>query len=166
MSAVVVVGAGIVGSSVAYHLARRGVPVTLLEQGPAPATGVTGDSFAWVRGSGGHWPGGAQDLHEYVLADYQRLEAELPHVAVRRTGSLSSGPTHRLKTHGPGLASSASAEATSQPWSPTSDTHRSGHPHPERRRRRPNGLDPRTRGSRRRPRSDRAPRTPQLAPCR
>ncbi|WP_079143854.1 NAD(P)/FAD-dependent oxidoreductase [Streptomyces luteocolor] len=93
MSAVVVVGAGIVGSSVAYHLARRGVPVTLLEQGPAPAAGVTGDSFAWVRGSGGHWPGGAQDLREYVLADYRRLEAELPHIAVRRTGSLSWADT-------------------------------------------------------------------------
>ncbi|MEV0522029.1 FAD-binding oxidoreductase [Streptomyces sp. NPDC050439] len=102
MSAVAVVGAGIVGSSVAYHLARRGVPVTLLEQGPAPAAGVTGNSFAWIRGAGGHWPGGAQDLREYVLADYQRLEEELPplpdlphlpHVAVRRTGSLSWGDT-------------------------------------------------------------------------
>ncbi|ANY05773.1 NAD(P)/FAD-dependent oxidoreductase [Pseudonocardia sp. HH130630-07] len=88
MSAVVVVGAGIVGSSVAYHLARRGVPVTLLEQGPAPATGVTGGSFAWVRGAGGHWPSGARDLREYVLADYRRLKDELPHITVRRTGSL------------------------------------------------------------------------------
>ncbi|MEV7192201.1 FAD-binding oxidoreductase [Streptomyces sp. NPDC093510] len=93
MSAVVVVGAGIVGSSVAYHLARRGVPVTLLEQGPAPATGATGSSFAWIGSSGRHWPGGAQDLREYVLADYRRLENELPHVTVRRTGSLSWADT-------------------------------------------------------------------------
>ncbi|ONK12932.1 FAD-dependent oxidoreductase [Streptomyces sp. MP131-18] len=91
MSAVVVVGAGIVGASVAYHLARRGVPVTLLEQGPGPGTGVTADSFAWVGGSGGDWPGGAQDLREYVLADYERLEAELPDVTLRRTGSLNWG---------------------------------------------------------------------------
>ncbi|MDT0445285.1 NAD(P)/FAD-dependent oxidoreductase [Streptomyces johnsoniae] len=91
MSAVVVVGAGIVGASVAYHLARRGVPVTLLEQGPGPGTGVTADSFAWVGGTGGDWPGGAQDLREYVLADYERLEAELPDVALRRTGSLNWG---------------------------------------------------------------------------
>ncbi|AXK35835.1 FAD-binding oxidoreductase [Streptomyces armeniacus] len=89
MSGVVVVGAGIVGSSVAYHLARRGVPVTLLERGPAPATGVTGNSFAWIGGAGGDWPGGAQDLREYVLADHRRLEGELPHVSVRWTGSLS-----------------------------------------------------------------------------
>ncbi|MEV6756928.1 FAD-dependent oxidoreductase [Streptomyces sp. NPDC051214] len=109
MSAVVVVGAGIVGSSVAYHLARRGVPVTLLEQGPAPAAGVTGNSFAWIRGAGGHWPGGARDLREYVLADYRRLEEELtqlpdlPHVAVRRTGSLSWGdPPDEESRLGPG----------------------------------------------------------------
>lgn len=89
MSAVVVVGAGIVGSSVAYHLARRGAPVTLLEQGPAPATRVTGNSFAWIGGSGGDWPGGARDLREHVLADHRRLENELPQVTVRRTGSLS-----------------------------------------------------------------------------
>lgn len=102
MSAVVVVGAGIVGSSVVYHLARRGVPVTLLEQGPAPATGVTGDSFAWIRGAGGHWPGGAQDLREYALADYRRLEAELPHVTVRRTGSLAWADTAEDSRPGPG----------------------------------------------------------------
>ncbi|MGW0908691.1 NAD(P)/FAD-dependent oxidoreductase [Streptomyces sp. NPDC002853] len=103
MSAVVVVGAGIVGSSVAYHLARSGVPVTLLEQGPAPAAGVTGDSFAWIRGAGGHWPGGAQDLREYVLADYRRLEKELPQVEVRRTGSLSwAGTPDEGSLLGPG----------------------------------------------------------------
>lgn len=104
MSAVVVVGAGIVGSSVAYHLARRGVPVTLLEQGPAPAAGVTGSSFAWISGAGGHWPGGARGLREYVLADYRRLEEELPQVAVRRTGSLSwaDTPDEASRRLGPG----------------------------------------------------------------
>ncbi|MFE0173217.1 NAD(P)/FAD-dependent oxidoreductase [Streptomyces sp. NPDC059002] len=103
MSAVVVVGAGIVGASVAYHLASRGVEVTLLEQGPAPATGVTGGSFAWVGEAGRDWPGGAQDLREYVLGDYRRLEAELPQVSVRRTGSLHWGgdPMHASRL-GPG----------------------------------------------------------------
>ncbi|MFE6805063.1 FAD-dependent oxidoreductase [Streptomyces sp. NPDC057681] len=42
----------------AYHLARRGILVTLLEQGPAPATGVTGESFAWISSSGNDRPGG------------------------------------------------------------------------------------------------------------
>jgi glycine/D-amino acid oxidase-like deaminating enzyme len=98
MSAVVVIGAGIVGASVAYHLARKGVPVTLLEQAPAPATGVTGDSFAWIGDCGGDWPGGAQDLRHHVRADYQRLETELPGFAVRWTGSLrwTAGATPAL----------------------------------------------------------------------
>lgn len=89
MSAVAVVGAGIVGSSVAYHLARRGIPVTLLDQERSPATGVTGTSFAWIGGCGGDWPGGARDLRASVVADYRRLEDELPDVAVRWTGSLT-----------------------------------------------------------------------------
>ncbi|WP_089103506.1 NAD(P)/FAD-dependent oxidoreductase [Streptomyces hyaluromycini] len=87
---VVVVGAGILGASVAYHLACRDVPVTLVEQGPGPATGVTGDSFAWIGGTtGGDWPGGAEDLRPAVLADWRRLEREVPGVMVRRTGSLT-----------------------------------------------------------------------------
>ena len=89
MSAVVVVGAGIVGASVTYHLARNAVPVTLLEQASAPATGVTGYSFAWIGDCGGNWPGGARDLRPDVRADYRRLETELPEFAVRWTGSLT-----------------------------------------------------------------------------
>jgi glycine/D-amino acid oxidase-like deaminating enzyme len=49
---------------------------------------VTGASFAWIGGFGGDWPGRAQDLRGSVLADYRRLEAELPDITVRWTGSL------------------------------------------------------------------------------
>lgn len=86
---VVVVGAGVVGASVTYHLARLGVPVVLLDREPAPASGVTGASFAWIGGTGGDWPGGAEDLRGSVLADHRRLEAEVPGYAVRWTGSLT-----------------------------------------------------------------------------
>ncbi|RKN10432.1 NAD(P)/FAD-dependent oxidoreductase [Streptomyces radicis] len=92
--AVVVVGAGIVGASVAYHLARRGVAVTLVERDARPAAGVTGLSFAWIGNAGGEWPGGAEDLRGPVLDDHRRLEAELPGVAVRWTGSLRWGDGH------------------------------------------------------------------------
>ena len=92
MSTVAIVGAGVVGASVAYHLARRGVSVTVIERAPAPAAGVTGASFAWIGDAGGEWPGGAEDLRGSVLADYRRLEAEVPGVAVRRTGSLAWRP--------------------------------------------------------------------------
>ncbi len=57
---VVVVGAGILGASVAYHLACRDAPVTLIGRGPSPAAGATAGSFAWIGGTaGGEWPGGA-----------------------------------------------------------------------------------------------------------
>ncbi len=52
---------------------------------------MTGESFGWVSGAGDESPGGARDLRGYVLADYRRLEVEVPGVAVRRTGSLSWG---------------------------------------------------------------------------
>jgi glycine/D-amino acid oxidase-like deaminating enzyme len=86
---VVVVGAGIVGASVAYHLVRRGAAVTLLDRGPAPAGGATGASFAWIGEHGGDWPGGAADLRGSVLADHRRLAAEVPGTEVRWTGSLT-----------------------------------------------------------------------------
>jgi glycine/D-amino acid oxidase-like deaminating enzyme len=44
----VVVGAGVVGASVAFNLAARGVDVTVLEAN-RPATGATGASFAWLN---------------------------------------------------------------------------------------------------------------------
>ena len=51
MPEVVVVGAGIVGASVAYHAARLGAAVTVVDKA-LPGSGVTGDSFAWIRSSG------------------------------------------------------------------------------------------------------------------
>ncbi len=45
----VVVGAGIVGASLAYHLAERGVRVAVLEAAPAPATGATAKSAGGIR---------------------------------------------------------------------------------------------------------------------
>lgn len=50
MPQVVIVGAGIIGASIAYHLAARGCrDVLLLERAEAPATGSTARSAAGVR---------------------------------------------------------------------------------------------------------------------
>ena len=46
---VVIIGAGIVGSSCAWHLASRGLKAIVLEQENAPAMGSTGRSAAGVR---------------------------------------------------------------------------------------------------------------------
>jgi glycine/D-amino acid oxidase-like deaminating enzyme len=45
---VAVVGAGIIGTSIAYHLARYGARVTILEQA-SPAAGTSRNSFAWLN---------------------------------------------------------------------------------------------------------------------
>jgi glycine/D-amino acid oxidase-like deaminating enzyme len=91
MADVAVVGAGIVGASVAYHAARAGAEVVLLERS-LPASGVTGDSFAWIGGPGGRDAvDGSTPLRRTALDDYRRLERELPEVQVRWSGSFAWG---------------------------------------------------------------------------
>ena len=48
---VAVVGAGIVGGAIAFHLARRGAEVTLIDAGE-PGMGATSHSFAWINSFG------------------------------------------------------------------------------------------------------------------
>ena len=45
---VVIAGAGIVGANIAYQLAKRGAPVTVLDRA-TPAHGATANSFAWIN---------------------------------------------------------------------------------------------------------------------
>ncbi len=87
---VVVVGAGIVGASVGYHLARAGAGVLLLDRS-LPASGASGNSFAWIGRGTATAPPEQLLLRREVLGDYRRLERELPGVRVRWTGSLSWG---------------------------------------------------------------------------
>jgi glycine/D-amino acid oxidase-like deaminating enzyme len=86
-SHVVVVGAGIVGASVAYHAARAGASVTLVDAG-RPGAGVTADSFAWIGASGVH-TGPAAGIRATATDEYRRVEAELPGLPVIWSGSLS-----------------------------------------------------------------------------
>jgi len=43
-----VIGAGVIGASIAYHLSVRGAKVTVLDQA-LPATGASGASFGWIN---------------------------------------------------------------------------------------------------------------------
>jgi glycine/D-amino acid oxidase-like deaminating enzyme len=45
---VVIAGGGILGANIAYQLAKRGAPVTLLDRA-TPARGATANSFAWIN---------------------------------------------------------------------------------------------------------------------
>lgn len=95
-----VVGAGIVGASVAYHAARAGAKVTLVDAGP-PGNGVTADSFAWI-GSSGVRTGPAAALRVAATDDYHRLQAELPGLPVTWSGSLTWGGAGSAPEAGPG----------------------------------------------------------------
>ena len=44
----VVIGAGIIGCSIAYELSKRGVAVTLIDKS-APGSGCSGSSFSWIN---------------------------------------------------------------------------------------------------------------------
>jgi glycine/D-amino acid oxidase-like deaminating enzyme len=90
MSRIAVVGAGIVGSAIAYYTATRGAAVTLLDKS-LPGSGATGASFAWI-GESGEWPGGMKSLKTGVLAAWRELETQVPEVKIRWVGSLSVEP--------------------------------------------------------------------------
>ncbi|MEU6861221.1 FAD-dependent oxidoreductase [Glycomyces sp. NPDC046736] len=86
---IVVVGAGIVGTSLAYHLAGQGRPVTVIDAG-LPGSGATGASFAWIgRPLVSDLPSAA--LRYLALDEYRRLETELPGLPIQWSGSISWG---------------------------------------------------------------------------
>lgn len=84
---VAIIGAGIIGASVAYHLARRGAAVTLLD-GAGPAGGVTRHAFGWITVAHGQ-PEPYARLRLLAVQEYRLLERELPGLAVHWCGALS-----------------------------------------------------------------------------
>jgi len=72
---VAVIGAGIMGVSIAYHLAARGAQVTVLEKA-SPGGGATQGAFAMLIAT--HDEDRAlNDLYGLAVLDWRRLEAEL-----------------------------------------------------------------------------------------
>lgn len=87
---VVVVGAGIMGASAAWHLARKGARVTVLEKGPSPASGVTRWSYGWVGTSSSlpsHDPSNFASKVQAAV-EFKRLERELGPLPIAARGSL------------------------------------------------------------------------------
>lgn len=85
---VAVVGGGIMGASIAYHLAKRGAEVHLFEK-RAPATGATANSFAWIN-AGSKRPRGYWDLNHLGLLGWHRLQQEIgpAHLVVQWGGTV------------------------------------------------------------------------------
>src|SRR5579864_41594 len=73
---VVIVGAGIMGASIAYHLAKRGAQVTILEK-QRPGCGATEKSFAWINATFSKQPRSYYDLNLFGIAGWRRLTVEL-----------------------------------------------------------------------------------------
>lgn len=71
---VLIVGAGIIGASIAHHLARCGAAVTLVDRA-GPAAEASGRSFGWINASNGN-PEPYFRLRFQSLLEYRRLESE------------------------------------------------------------------------------------------
>ena len=83
---IVVVGAGIVGASIALHLAAAGAAVTVLDAA-GPGGIATPASFAWINASWGN-PDFYVRLRMRSMAEWRRLAAEVPDLPLRWTGGL------------------------------------------------------------------------------
>lgn len=83
---ILVIGAGIVGASIAYHLARDGARVTILDAGPGGGL-ATRHSWAWINASWGN-PEPYFRLRLRAMREWRRLQAEVPGLAVNWCGGL------------------------------------------------------------------------------
>jgi glycine/D-amino acid oxidase-like deaminating enzyme len=83
---VIVVGAGILGASLAYHLAREGARVTVV----ATSFGgiATPNSFSWINASWGNAPAYFQ-LRFESMQQWRRLEREIPGLGLSWGGGLT-----------------------------------------------------------------------------
>lgn len=83
---VVVAGAGIVGASIAYHLAQTGARVTVIDK-QGPATHASRGTFAWVNATWAKQPRHYHTLAQDGVANWRDLQALL-NLPVRWGGSL------------------------------------------------------------------------------
>jgi glycine/D-amino acid oxidase-like deaminating enzyme len=83
---VAVVGAGIVGSSVAYRLSEGGAEVVLIDGGD-PGSGTTSASFAWVNANN-KLPREYFELNVAGMREHERLHDEIGGGWLHLTGNL------------------------------------------------------------------------------
>jgi glycine/D-amino acid oxidase-like deaminating enzyme len=84
---VIVMGGGIIGASFAYHLAKAGAEVKLLDAGPQPGGVATPMSFAWINASWGN-PEFYFHLRHHAMKLWRQLDKEIAGLSVNWSGSL------------------------------------------------------------------------------
>jgi glycine/D-amino acid oxidase-like deaminating enzyme len=96
---IIVLGGGIIGASAAFHLARGGASVTLMEQAPAIASVATAHSWAWLNASWGN-PPPYVSLRMESLRQWRALASVNSKLAARWCGSLLwDYPTEELRAY-------------------------------------------------------------------
>lgn len=84
---IVVIGAGIIGCSIAFHLAKAGANVLVLDAGNAPGGVATPNSWAWINASWGN-PEPYFRLRQRSIAAWRGLGSVLPELDVNWCGSV------------------------------------------------------------------------------
>ena len=85
---IVIVGAGIIGASIAYHLAKRHASVTLIDKS-TPGSGASSHSFAWIN-AGAKSPSSYHDFNRRSLEMWERFARQLDaDVGLRWGGKIS-----------------------------------------------------------------------------
>jgi glycine/D-amino acid oxidase-like deaminating enzyme len=83
---IIVVGSGIIGASIAWHLAKAGAQVTVIAESAAGGA-ATPNSFAWINASWGN-PEPYVRLRMRAMAEWSRLAAEVPGLPLDWCGGL------------------------------------------------------------------------------
>lgn len=65
---VVVAGAGIIGASIAYQLAKAGASVTVIDR-QGPATHASGATFAWINATWAKTPRSYHSLNQDSISN-------------------------------------------------------------------------------------------------
>jgi glycine/D-amino acid oxidase-like deaminating enzyme len=83
---IIVIGAGIIGASIAWHLAKAGAEVTVIDAGDGGGV-ATRNSWAWINASWGN-PEVYFRLRERAMLEWRRIGKDLPGLQVDWCGGL------------------------------------------------------------------------------
>lgn len=114
---VIVVGAGIIGASIAWHLAKAGANVTIVADSGAGGV-ATPNSFAWINASWGN-PEPYFRLRTRSMAEWTRLAHDVPGIPLAWCGALCWDlPPAELEAYAASIPPGATGSSGSTAWEP------------------------------------------------